>query len=84
MARLQLQMMGAFAEFERSFIFERQREGIAIAKAKGVYAGHGRPRKMDAATIEAIRGRVATGENISAIARAFGVSRPTLYRALGG
>ena len=79
---LQLQMMGAFAEFERSLIHERQREGIAIAKANGVYAGHGRPRKMNAATVEIIRGRVATGENVSAIAREFGVSRPTLYRAL--
>ena len=84
MAKLQLQMMGAFAEFERSLILERQREGIAIAKANGVYAGHGRPRKMNAATVEIIRGRVATGENVSAIAREFGVSRPTLYRALGG
>jgi DNA invertase Pin-like site-specific DNA recombinase len=83
MAKLQLQMMGAFAEFERSLIHERQREGIAIAKANGVYAGHGRPRKMNAATVEIIRGRVATGENVSAIAREFGVSRPTLYRALG-
>ena len=83
MAKLQFQMMGAFAEFERSLIHERQREGIAIAKANGVYAGHGRPRKMNAARVEIIRGRVATGENVSAIAREFGVSRPTLYRALG-
>ena len=39
MARLQLQMMGAFAQFERSLIKERQREGIAAAKAKGNSAG---------------------------------------------
>jgi len=81
MAKLQLQMLGAFAEFERSLIRERQREGIAIAKAAGVYKG--RARKFDAATAEAIRGRVNAGENLSAIAREFGVSRPTIYRALG-
>ena len=38
-ARLMLTMLGAFAEFERELIRERQREGIAIAKAKGVYKG---------------------------------------------
>lgn len=83
MAKLQFQMMGAFAEFERSLIRERQREGIAIAKANGVYKGHGRKRVLDAAQVEAIRGRVGAGGNVSAIAREFGVSRPTLYRALG-
>jgi DNA invertase Pin-like site-specific DNA recombinase len=82
MAKLQLQMLGAFAEFERSLIRERQREGIAIAKAAGVYKG--RARKFDAATIEVIRGRVNARENVSEIARQFGVSRPTIYRALGG
>jgi DNA invertase Pin-like site-specific DNA recombinase len=81
MAKLQLQMMGAFAEFERSLIRERQREGIAIAKANGVYKG--RARSLDAAAVEVIRGRVNAGENLSAIAREFGVSRPTVYRALG-
>src|SRR5271154_2228106 len=77
MAKLQLQMMGAFAEFERSLIRERQREGIAIAKANGVYAGHGRKRVLMADQVAAIRGRVGAGENVSAIAREFGVSRPT-------
>ena len=36
-AKLQLQMMGAFAEFERNIIAERQADGIAKAKARGVY-----------------------------------------------
>jgi DNA invertase Pin-like site-specific DNA recombinase len=81
MAKLQLHMMGAFAEFERSLIRERQREGIAIAKANGVYKG--RARSLHAAQVEVIRRRRDAGENVSAIAREFGVSRPTLYRALG-
>ncbi|WP_223426883.1 recombinase family protein, partial [Tateyamaria pelophila] len=42
-AKLQLQMMGAFAEFERNIIRKRQAEGIAKAKAKGVFKG-GKPR----------------------------------------
>lgn len=41
MATLLLSVMGAFAEFERSLILERQREGIAAAKAQGVYTGLG-------------------------------------------
>lgn len=39
MSKLMLSMMGAFAEFERALILERQREGIAQAKARGVYKG---------------------------------------------
>lgn len=80
MAKLQFQMMGAFAEFERSLIRERQREGIAIAKANGVYKG--RRRVLDAAKVEEIKARIAARESVSAIAREYGVSRPTLYRAV--
>jgi DNA invertase Pin-like site-specific DNA recombinase len=40
MSKLLLSVMGAFAEFERSLIRERQREGIALAKKAGVYEGH--------------------------------------------
>ena len=39
MANLMLSVMGAFAEFERSLIKERQREGISLAKKRGVYKG---------------------------------------------
>jgi DNA invertase Pin-like site-specific DNA recombinase len=41
-ATLQLQMLGAFAQFERALILERQREGIAIARAAGKYTGRKR------------------------------------------
>ena len=44
-SKLQLQMMGAFVEFERSIIKQRQAEGIAKAKAKGVYKG--RKKQID-------------------------------------
>lgn len=80
MSNLLLNMLGAVAEFERSMIKERQREGIAIAKAKGVYTG--RKPSLSAEQVEEARKRKAAGESISAIAKDFGVSRPTIYRAL--
>lgn len=78
--RLQLQMMGAFAQFERALIKERQREGIAIAKAKGKHLG--RNASLSSAQVEEIRARVAAGESKAALAKEYGVSRPTLYAAL--
>jgi len=83
MSKLMLAIMGGVAEFERAMIRERQREGIASAKARGVYAGHGRPSKLEADQVAAIRGRVDGGTNIATLAREYGVSRQTLYRALG-
>jgi DNA invertase Pin-like site-specific DNA recombinase len=82
MSKMLLGVMGSIAQFERELLLERQREGIAKAKENGVYAGHGRPAKLDAATVETIKTRIAAKENLSALAREFGVSRPTLYRAL--
>jgi len=84
MSRMLMGVMGSIAQFERELMLERTREGIAKAKAAGKYAGNGRRAKLNATTVEAIRARVAARENVSAIAREFGVSRPTLYRALGG
>ncbi|EXJ15304.1 recombinase family protein [Imhoffiella purpurea] len=81
MQRLMLQMMGAFAEFERSMIRERQREGIAEAKRQGKQIG--RARKLDDDQIAAVRERIAKGENKKAIAADLGISRQTLYSALG-
>jgi DNA invertase Pin-like site-specific DNA recombinase len=80
MATLLLSVMGAFAEFERSLIRERQREGIALAKRRGVYRGRKRQLSEDAAA--RLRERVAAGEPKAAVARAFGISRETLYRYL--
>ena len=80
MAQLLLSVMGAFAEFERALIRERQREGIALAKLRGAYRG--RKRKLSAEQGEALRRRVAAGEKKAGLAREFGVSRETLYQYL--
>lgn len=78
MALLLLSMLGAVAEFERSMIRERQREGIAIAKAKGVYLG--RKPSLNAGQVEELRKRIAAGDRKAVIARELGISRETLYQ----
>ena len=78
MAMLLLSMLGAVAEFERSMIRERQREGIAIAKTKGVYKG--RKPSLDAGQAEELRKRIAAGDKKAVIARDFGICRETLYQ----
>jgi len=80
MANLMLSVMGAFAEFERALIRERQREGIALAKQRGVYRG--RKRSLSDADIVALKSRVAAGEKKAQVARDFGISRETLYQYL--
>jgi DNA invertase Pin-like site-specific DNA recombinase len=57
MANLMLSVMGAFAEFERALIKERQREGIALAKQRGVYTG--RKRALSPAQVAELRRRAA-------------------------
>jgi DNA invertase Pin-like site-specific DNA recombinase len=79
-ANLLLSVMGAFAEFERSLIRERQMEGIALAKQRGVY--HGRKRSLSGADISELHNRVAAGEKKAQIARDFKISRETLYKYL--
>lgn len=74
-ARLQLQMMGAFAEFERNIIRQRQAEGIARAKARGIYKG--RKKTIDENRIRAMK---AAGHSVTEIAELVGVSRMTVYR----
>ena len=79
-ADLMLSLLGAFAEFERAIIRERQAEGISIAKAKGKYTGL--KRILTDQQIVKVRARVEAGEGPSSIARVLGVGRSTLYRAL--
>lgn len=80
---LLLNMLGAVSEFERSMILERQREGIAIAKAKGVYKG--RKPSLSKDRVAELHLRVSAGDaTIAAIAREFKVSRTTLYKHLEG
>lgn len=80
MSKLMLTIMGGVAEFERAMIRERQLEGIAKAKQAGKYRG--RQSTMKDAQVKAIRGRAAAGENKSALAREFGVTRQTIYNVL--
>ncbi|TFC17446.1 recombinase family protein [Cryobacterium algoritolerans] len=77
MANLLLNVMGAFAEFERSLIRERQREGIALAKRRGAYRG--RAPSLDAARAAELRGKAAAGVPKAVLARDFGISRETVY-----
>jgi len=80
MATLLLSVMGAFAEFERALIRERQREGIALAKQRGVYRG--RKKALSDAAVAELRRRVAAGEQKAQVARDLGISRETLYQYL--
>lgn len=80
MANLMLSVMGAFAEFERALIRERQREGIALARQRGAYRG--RKPSLSDVQIADLRRRVDAGERKAQVAREFGISRETLYQYL--
>jgi DNA invertase Pin-like site-specific DNA recombinase len=78
MAGLLLSVMGAFAEFERALIQERQREGIALAKRRGAYKG--RKKSLSQEAIAQLRERLAANVSKAQLAREFGISRTTLYQ----
>ena len=80
MANLMLSVMGAFAEFERALIRERQREGIALARQRGAYRG--RRRALSDGQVAEVRRRIEAGESKAKVAREFGVSRETVYQYL--
>ena len=80
MSQLLLSVMGAFAEFERSLIKERQKEGIAIAKNKGAYKG--RSKALTLEQIITVREKVEQGVPKTLVAKEMGVSRWTLYKSL--
>jgi len=80
MSKLLFNVLGAFAEFERSLIRERQREGIELAKKEGKYRG--RKPSLTAKQAENLRTRASAGENKAALAREFAISRETLYQYL--
>lgn len=77
MSHLLLSMLGAVAEFERSIILERQREGIQIAKGEGKYKG--RKPSLSSERVLELQRRAGAGEKKTALAREFGVSRETVY-----
>ncbi len=81
MSNLLLSMLGAVAEFERSLIRERQREGIAIAKTRGIYKG--RKKALSGEQVEALKARAKEpGQSKTQLAKEYGVSRETLYQYL--
>lgn len=79
---LLFQILGSFAQFERSIIRSRQKEGIAKAKAAGKYKG--RAPSLTSSQIKLAEERVALGVPKAQVARELGVSRQTLYRGLAG
>lgn len=79
-SELMLNMLAAFAQFERAIIKERQKEGVQLAKAAGAYKG--RKREMTDERIAEIRNRAEAGEPKAQIAKDMKISRDTLYRYL--
>ena len=77
--RLMLGVLGSVAQFEREIMLERQREGIAKAKAEGKYRGR-KPSAMNQA--DAIKKLKADGMRPVEIAKRLGIGRASVYRAL--
>jgi DNA invertase Pin-like site-specific DNA recombinase len=71
-------MLGVFGEFETNLRKERQMEGIAKAKERGVYKG-----RKPSVDVEKVRELKAEGLGASAIAKQMGIGRASVYRALG-
>lgn len=76
-----LDMLGVFAEFETNLRRERQMEGIAAAKARGVYKGKGRKPSIDRDRVLEL---AAAGVGKAEIARRLGIGRASVYRVLDG
>ncbi len=74
---LMLQLLGAVGQFERALIKERQREGIAIAKAKKLYKG--RKPALDDADVAKLKQMAADGLAKVEIAKTFDISRASVY-----
>jgi len=71
-------LLGAVAQLERDITLERQREGIAIAKAAGKYKG--RPSAFSEAEFSTIKSEFANTTNKAALARKYNISRSYLYK----
>lgn len=77
--KLMLNLMGSLAQFEREIMLERQREGIAKAKAEGKYKGRAPTAKAKASEVIAAFNE---GMNKSQIAKAVGIGRASVHRIL--
>lgn len=80
MSLFTLSIMGAFAEFERSMIRERQREGIEAGKNKGVYKGRG--KVLNKLQIDELLQRVKDGQSKASIAKYFNLSESSIHKYL--
>ena len=80
-SKLLFNILGSFAEFERELIKERQREGIAAAKARGKHMG--RPSRLNNDRKAEIVRKHQDGASVSALSKEYGVSRGTIYNVLG-
>lgn len=76
---LMLNVLGAVAAFERSMMIERQREGIAKAKAEGKFKGRAPTARAKAGEVEAM---LAAGDSPTAVAKKLGIGRSSVYRAI--
>ena len=79
-SNLMLNMLGAIAQFERDMMLERQREGIAIAKAKGKYKG--KKSKFSPEELQAMALEASESRNKTEVAKKYGVSRQYLYKLM--
>lgn len=78
--KLMMTIMSGLAEWERDLLIQRTKEGMAHARSQGRVPG---PKpKLNAEQIKAVRAAVADGQTVASVARSFGVSRPTIYKAL--
>lgn len=77
--KLMLNLLGSIAEFERELMLERQREGIAKAKAEGKYKGRTPTARAKADDVIALRAKGMTGD---AIAARLGIGRASVFRIL--
>lgn len=76
--RMTMQVIAAVAEFERDLLIERTQAGLARAKAQGKALG--RPRSLTNTDSAKVRERLAAGDAVAAVARAFSTSRQTIMR----
>jgi DNA invertase Pin-like site-specific DNA recombinase len=80
MSRLILSIIGAIAEFEHALIRERQREGIALAKKRGIFGG--RPKILSKVEIDHLKELVSSGIPKTKAAKQLGISRESVYAYL--
>ena len=77
--KLTLQIIGSIAEFERNMIKMRQKEGIAIAKAKGVYSKE-RSKKLSLSQQKELKQDIENKVRVCVILKKYGITKPTYYR----